>query len=87
VVRSQETKGCPKDHLTDSAFFVSLEATNKSNLAGKDAADLELTTNLNSLYTIDCLKKKDYQRLCGIYKDGVKKGYGWFKTPGGCEET
>jgi hypothetical protein len=59
----------------DGSFFVSLEAANKINLAGKDAPDLELTTNLNSLYTIDCLAKKNYQRHCSTFKDGVKKGY------------
>ncbi len=59
----------------DSAFFVSLESANKSNLAGKDASDLELVSNQNSLYSIDCLAKKNFSRLCSTFKDGVKKGY------------
>ncbi len=60
----------------DSSFFVSLEAANESNMAGKDAAELELTSNQNSLYTVDCIAKKNFSRLCSILKDGVKKGYG-----------
>ncbi len=60
----------------DSSFFVSLDAATKSNLSGKDAADLELVANQNSLYRVDCLAKKNFSRLCSTFKDGVKKGYG-----------
>ncbi len=59
----------------DSAFFISLEAANKSNMSGKDAQDLELTSNENSLYSVDCASKKNFQRSCSLFKDGVKKGH------------
>jgi hypothetical protein len=59
----------------DNAFFVSLDATNKSNINAKDAIELELTANENSLFSVDCVAKKNYQRKCTLLKDGVKKGY------------
>ncbi len=30
----------------------------------------------NSLYSVECLSKKNYQRFCTTFKDGVKKGHG-----------
>lgn len=60
----------------DSSFFISLDATTSSNQTLKDAADLELTTNQNSLYSVDCVSKKNLSRMCATLKDGVKKGYG-----------
>lgn len=59
----------------DSSFFISLDATTKSNFTGKDALDLELTGNQNSIYSVDCVSKKNFQRQCSVSKDGVKKGY------------
>ncbi len=59
----------------DSSFFFSLDKASKSNQSLKDAADLELTTNQNSLYTIDCVSKKNLSRSCATFRDGVKKGY------------
>lgn len=52
----------------DSAFFVSLDAA-------KGDPELELTANQNSLFLVDCLSKKNFQRQCSLFKDGVKKGY------------
>lgn len=54
----------------DSAFFVSLDAANKN-----PNTELELTGNQNSLFVVDCLARKNHQRQCSLYKDGVKKGY------------
>lgn len=59
----------------DGAYFVSVEATNESNSQDKDAEDLELVSNSNSLYLVECLAKKNLSRQCAIYKDGVQKGY------------
>lgn len=61
---------------SEGSFFVALEKADKSNMAGKDASDLELTANQNSLYSVKCLSKKNYQRFCTTLKDGVKKGHG-----------
>ena len=52
----------------DSAFFVTLDAA-------KGDPELELTANQNSLFLVDCLSKKNFQRQCTLFKDGVKKGY------------
>lgn len=60
---------------SDGSFFVSLDAATASNRSQLDAADLELTTNQNSLYAVDCVLKKNLSRACATYKDGVKKGY------------
>lgn len=60
----------------DNSFLVSLDAATDSNRRLQDAADLELTTNQNSLYTVDCVSKKNLSRACATLKDGVKKGYG-----------
>lgn len=60
----------------DATFFVSIDAATKSSQTQKDAAELELTTNENSLYSVECVFRKDLSRACATFKDGVKKGYG-----------
>ena len=52
----------------DRSFFVSLDSD-------KGDPELELAANQNSLFMVDCLAKKNFQRICTLYKDGVKKGY------------
>lgn len=59
----------------NSDFFVSLDAANSSNSGSKDFGDLELTANQNSIYNVECVSRKNFQRLCSVKKDGVKKGY------------
>lgn len=59
----------------DGHYFISIDAADDSNRGLKDAADLELTTNLNSIYRVECGKKSEWQNHCATLKDGVKKGY------------
>ncbi len=59
----------------DGLFFVSVDAANASNMSGLDAADLELTGNLNSLYKIECKEYRNLSKKCLTLKDGIKKGY------------
>ncbi|MFL5784319.1 MAG: hypothetical protein ACJ76H_06920 [Bacteriovoracaceae bacterium] len=59
----------------DGAYFISIEAATESNRRLLDAADLDLTTNHNSHYLVECAQKNNLQKNCTTFKDGVKKGY------------